>query len=251
MATATCTKCRRSQDIVEFRWDNTKEGHCRKRARFDQALLGDNVPVSEDRTKTCRTCRSRHTSSDTPSARRRKECDEWYRSQLTLCTECHETRPECLGLIQVNPGEDVTPLSRIAHWATSDRGVEAMRRNRPLFRVLCFFCKSVSWQQNGDFVTTVFDEWLDDRLLVDECATCSRHATRETLRGFQFAHNDSALKTVHPVIGPVSMMTLRKSVRDGTLTSEEATRLAVNEWSLGRVLCHNCHRVETSSRNGR
>jgi len=245
-----CTKCRVSRDVAEFRWDNAGEGYARKRMRFDDAVRDGRIPDAADCTRTCRTCRGG--SSDAPHARRTRECQEWYRSQLTACAECtEETRPECLGLFLMEGEEAVRPLSCTSYWATAARGVDAMRRVRSRFAVYCFFCKSAYHHppSRDTEPVTAFDQWLDERMRT-ACGTCGRVATADTLRGFQFAHHDSTTKTVHPTLGPLSMVTLRRAVRSDALAPEEAISLATSEWPRGRVLCHNCHRVETRTRAG-
>lgn len=245
-----CTNCRVSRDIREFRWENAKEGFSRKRKRFDDAIHDGRVPDAADCTKICRTCRDRNISFEAPYARRVRECQEWYRAQLTACVECSENRPQCLGLFRTDQDETIKPLSQASHWAAAARGVDAMERVRDRFEVSCFFCKSVHPFHTGP--ATTFDRWLDGRMETEgSCTACGRETTADTIRGFQFAHMDSMTKTVHPTLGPLSMMTLRQAVRRETLSFEEAITLASSEWSRGRVLCHNCHRMETLARTGR
>lgn len=248
-----CGTCGVRRDVTEFRWDNEKEGHCRKRARFDAAVGDGRIPDATDCTKTCRTCRDRRGSSNAPYARRMQMCRDWYRSQLTACADCSERRPECLGLFLIDPdGEpSVRSLSCHAHWAAAARGVDGMMRVRTRFEVYCFFCHSAHHHRHDTGTATDFDRWLHERMRdAAACAECGRATSDETLRGFQFAHHNSATKTVHSTLGPLSMMTLRIAVRNNALSPSEATALADEEWSRGRVLCHNCHRMETRVRTG-
>lgn len=230
-----CIKCRHVRPVEDFRWDNCREGHNRKRARFDEALIrGDDAPT--DRTLTCKGCRTHNANPDTASAQRQRECKEYYESQLSQCEECGEARKQCLMLCKKDKGDPVKPLSIAGHWAASTRGVEAMRIARNKFLVLCSFCCSLSpWQTDPP---NEFDTWLDAHIIGVVCEGCKRESTNDTYRAFQFAHYDSAQKTV-------DMYQLRKHVRDGTLDVAEAKRRATDEFPLGRFLCHNCHRMES------
>ena len=240
------------RSLIEFRYDNAREGMDRKRARFDDAVAQDRIPGAEDRTKTCKQCREyqvRQSEKSTPSTQRLSECEAYYRSQLTAC-DCGESRQACLALYKSgDAAKEVKSLSTFNYWSAAFRGVEKMKEARHNFTLHCRFCFS-AFHSTRELDKTDFDVWLDSRMMTS-CAVCDRVATTDTLRGFQFAHDDSTMKTVHPTLGALDMYTLRRGVREGKLDPKEAMELATAELPRGRVLCHNCHKLETDARGKR
>jgi hypothetical protein len=235
MAERACRRCLKTKPLADFRPSNAREGHERKRQRFDAALEAGDEPA--EAVTACAECRAKVRAQANARVR---ACREHYHALrgAAPCVRCALVDPVCVHLYRRDEGSKVRPLSDAAYWSAKGRGVEAMREAAAQFEAVCKFCHSL---RRPPREATAFDEWLDGRMVEAGAECACAPVTAATVRGFHFAHRDAAHKAV-------GMLELRLRVRGGVLTVDEAVRLAEREWRKGRLLCANCHERESVAR---
>ena len=123
-----------------------------------------------------------------------------------------------------------------------------MKKLLPYYVPRCTMCAYSINIDKQNLPDTEFCKWRKQMILdAQACAECRCHATAETVRLFQLAHNDA--KDQYNKKYP-KMKDIGDAYRSGELTLDEAKEEArKNVLPYCRVLCAACHHKESINRN--
>ena len=197
-------------------------------------------------TSTCMNCRKVDTKCKEANPRR-AECSAYlsHIQETTPCSDCGQVGiRDIIAFCAIDPNNNVK-MSQISYWSCKDRGVDAMKDNLKNYVARCQYCRSVHNSKRHNL--SQFGEWWKEQSMEHgKCAHCGRVVTDETFAAFPFAHNTAIQKRSRHG----DMYSLRKACEAGEISDEEAIQIARDEIiPVCRLLCANCHRIETNSRN--
>jgi len=238
----SCSKCHKTQCIDAFAPGGEGEHTERRRANFNAATAEEKEQMA---TKTCMNCRN---INDKCNNKRQTECHDYlsYIQATTPCIDCGQvgTR-DLIAFCAKDKDSNAIPMSKLSHWVHRDRGVEAMKANLKNFEARCLCCKSIH-DAKGHKLSQFGEWWKAQQMDIGKCAECERIVTDNTHAAFQFAHYTATQKRSR--YG--DMYSVKEGYNKNELSFDEAIHIATNEViPVCRLLCKNCHKLETKSRN--
>jgi len=237
-----CSKCHKLQCIDAFAPGGEHEHTERRRANFHAATAEEKERMA---TSTCMNCRN---INDKCNNNRQTECREYlsHIQETTPCIDCGQVGiRDAIAFCAKDPSSKAIFMGRLSHWAHRDRGVDAMKANLENFVARCHCCKSIH-NAKGHELSQFGEWWKTQRMNIGKCAECERIVTANTYAAFQFAHHTATQKRNRHG----DMYSLDIACQKNELSIDEAIRIATKEViPVCRLLCRNCHQIETNSRN--
>ena len=252
-----CKRCKITLPLTKF-GPLAGERFARKKAAFDHLcnqLEHETDPdarssiiqaIQELRVYSCIDCRCKPLN-DTPRNNRYQECQEFYNhlKSVTPCSDCGCIDEVAMIFTRLNANGPT--LSNIQAWAKEALGRAAMEAASSTFVAYCSFCAKIR-RRRAFFDTNPMNEVdaIIDQLKLNEvcCSECTRITTLENVGGFEWAHLSAVEKTT-------DFFTIARQYRDGSIDIDQAISLMEKEWIKCRLLCANCHKRETDTRNKR
>tara|TARA_Y100000746_G_C15465713_1_gene433773 strand:- start:321 stop:1130 length:810 start_codon:yes stop_codon:yes gene_type:complete len=249
-----------NRSIEHFR-PSEGEKFSRKRKAFDEAFdTYMNNSTDENKhilqkvcTKLCDTCRLQKKQSRIKNTTQEGACREyWYMLKATAkCIDCDATD----GIDFDHQTDKVQSLSQYNWWAFNG-GIEAMKREAEKCIPRCSNCHAMQHSHNKFKRATnpckaLCNVWRkkdekyayvnSKKLEIGYCCECNYKVTTSNFSSFDFAHKDANTK-LH------SKDSVSNICNIGTRLSVVQPKLD-ELMSMCRLLCKNCHRHETKTRN--